>query len=90
MATVLLSTSLQRYGGGAASLEGSGDTILDILRDATSPHAVLYSKVFGTGAQISPAVFVHIDGELVTRDELNKDPAAESPVIRLSLFVGGG
>ena len=90
MPTILLSTSLQRYCGGAGSLSGTGETILDILRDAASPHAALSSKIFGADAGISPAVFVHIDGELVTREELAAGKKAESGVIRLSLFVGGG
>ena len=90
MPTVQLSTSLQRYCGGAAHLEGGGYTVLEILRDAASPHAALASRIFGADTGISPAVFVHIGGELISREELSDREVSGADIIRLSLFVGGG
>jgi molybdopterin converting factor small subunit len=89
MAVVHIPTPLRSHTGGAASVEGAGATVGDVLAAVTTQHPELRSKLF-KGEELQQFVNVYVNNEDIRYLDDLATPVGERDEVSIIPAIAGG
>ena len=80
---------LQNATGGAKSVEVSGTTVGDCLKELVARFPQAREEIFDAGGKLSPFTDIHLGGRSIRREGLAR-PVRDGDELAILLIIGGG
>lgn len=90
MSTLYLPVPLRRHAGGAARLELTGGTVLEVLKAAVESHEALQERVLDAAGNLCEKLHVFVDMNDIRELEGVTTPVPAGSKVWLLPRVGGG
>ncbi len=90
MTKITISTPLRRYSGNAGILAGEGDTVLEVLKDASKEFPELRKKLFKTESTLSAQIIIYKENQDIRLLQKENTPMDSRSELKLIVALCGG